>query len=164
MTTVELSFKEKVLEDYLRWIMKSPKGEINIKTKFALGKFIISQVKPASVPRKSFSYGDVATIRIPLANLKKEQQFLYFNEFSTEQINKALAFYFDLDFRQFCVSGREKGIKTHIIIKSFMRMHNITNTDDLFERLKKRDYRRRELLDNYLASGVKLIESELYIV
>jgi hypothetical protein len=168
MVQVKLHIHDQIHEDYFRWLFTHTKAgrrkiitpEIAINPKFDLGKTIISQVKTAGRPKQSFGQNFI-TISLPLENLKKDQCFIYFDEFATQQINYAIAAQFDIDFRDFCVSGREKGIKIFIVVQAFMRMYNIRNSPDLFERLKKKDYRRRKILDQFLIQGIKNLEGSL---
>lgn len=159
MVPVKLHLKNKVNEDYLRWVFNSRKGHIPIRSKQDIGKFIISKVCTSTTPQISHGENHI-TILLPLNHFKESKTFLYFDDFATEQINKAINFYFNSDFRQFCLSGAEKGIQKHIIITAFIRLHNLTNTKDLYERLKKKDYRRRKMVDEFLVKGVKYIDNE----
>lgn len=165
MVPVKLYIHEDIHVDYIRWLFsqsrssrrKPESSEIIVTPKYSIGKTIISLVKISPKPKTSYGSNHI-TIRIPASHLKKDCKFLYFDEFSTQQINYAIDSQFDIDFRNFCVTGREKGVKTYMVVQAFMRMYNMRNSPDLFERLKKRDYRRRKILDDFLIQGIKELE------
>jgi hypothetical protein len=159
MVKASLFIKDPVFEDYLRWLFSSHSGEIIIRTKFDLGNFIVSHVSESQLPKQSFGSPQIQ-LQLPISHFEqKKPRFYFFDEWQTEMINKQISACFDLDYRQFCVSGDEKGIKKHIVIQSFIRVLNIRNSPEIFERLKKRDYRRRKILDQYLTEGIRLSQS-----
>lgn len=166
MIPVQLHIKESFYEDYLNLLFpnntKNSDVKIVVKAYNDLGKFIHSQVLISDTPKQSYGT-DFITIYIPLANHNKENKFIYFDEYNTEKINKAIAFYFNTDFRQFCISGAEKGIQQNIVIQSFINVLNLRYSEDLFERLKKKDYRRRKELNKYIMQGLKITQKELYV-
>lgn len=72
--------------------------------------------------------------------------FYYYPAFVIDQINDLIDFYFDTDFRQFCLVGTELGVQRKHLYASFLKNRQIKNTGDFYERLKKRDFRRRQLM------------------
>jgi hypothetical protein len=158
MTTVKLHINEPFYEEYLRLLFKCPEGPVTVKALPEIGRFIHSQAILSNNPKQSHGHQFI-TIRIPLAETKKENYFVYFDEYATQKINKAISFSFTLDFRQFCIAGRERGIRYNFIVNAFISLLNLKNSKDLYERLLKKDYRNRLEISKFLGEGLKLLQN-----
>jgi hypothetical protein len=160
MNLIKLQIREPFYEDYLRLIFKCPSGNITIKATPEIGKFIHSQIKISDTPRQSAGK-DHINLLVPLSHTNKENSFIYFDHLATDQINKFIASSFNIHFRQFCQAGRERGIKYNFIINAFIALMKINYSTDIYERLKKKDYRNRREITSFLTEGLKLIENDM---
>lgn len=158
MTTLKLHIEEDFYEQYLRMSFRVLRGKPVINLKNPLGGFIHSNIIVSPIPKESYGNNLIQLKTASMSHYNLDNAFLYFDKMATIRINKAIAYHFDLDFRQFCISGYEKGIKQDIIIKSFIRIMRFQGTD-LYERLKKRDYRRKVFTNNLLADVLSINEN-----
>lgn len=158
MITLDLHIDEDFYEQYLRMSFRVIRGKPVINVKNPLGGFIHSNINIAPTPKKSYGENLIQIKTASMSHYNLENAFLYFDKLATVRINKAIAYHFDLDFRQFCISGYEKGIKQDVIIKSFIRIMKFQGAD-LFERLKKRDYRRKVFTTNLLTDALSINEN-----
>ncbi len=72
-------------------------------------------------------------------------------------INKQIATNFDNDFTQFCLLAQQAEISIKSSIQMFIRTLKLTSTKgDLYDRLKKKDYRRRKKIENLFSEALKL--------
>mgnify|MGYP001463989711 CR=1 FL=1 len=157
MHRVAIELNDAVFEDYIRFVFKSPHGDIKVKQSLPLGKYISSQVKFAKQPRLSYGKANTALI-ISFPSLNHLTSNPYFDQLATTQINKAISFYLDADFREFCILGYEKKMKLQAIVAKFIEVYNISGGDDAFERFKKREYRRRKKIDEMFMERIRLFE------
>lgn len=164
MIPVQLHLKEPFYTEYMLMAFKSKKNpdKIIVSGNTNLGKFIQTHVQFSDYPKQSWG-PSTTTIYIHLSEFKKENKFIYFDEFTTDLINKQIDIALDNDFIQFCLTSQRAGIKIKDSITMFIRVMNLRMSDDLFDRFKKRDYRRRKKIDELITSAMKLNLKELYL-
>jgi len=63
--------------------------------------------------------------------------------------------YFDNDFREFCIIGQELNMKRKAVYEAFMELRDIKNSSEIYDMIKKRDYRRRKNLEQVLIDTMK---------
>lgn len=145
--SIELPLRRNYFADYLRWHFNSPGNDIHVSMKSPLGKLFYGMVQVAYRPQPKPTGNNIINIHLPVKDAKRlPTGFHHYPPFVVDQINDLLDFYFDTDFRQYCLVGKEIGMERRHMYESFLKNRNIRNTEDFFERLKKRDYRRRQLL------------------
>lgn len=174
MLPVKIHLKENYFLDYLLFYFKYKPGkaqrrsethltnQVVIKGTHDIGKLIIANLSASNTKKESFGTSH-HTIYIPDQHYDIKSKFLFFNEAQTDLINKQIKFNFNIDFRMFCVSAAEKGIRYDVAIRSFIRLLNLHFSDDFYERLKKSDYRKRKEWDEYMKQAIKIIQSEAYV-
>lgn len=148
-TKVQLQLKKPYYEDYLRWLFQSPEGDIVVSGSKNLGRIIYTLLSRSEIPVKP-KQPIAVPLLIPYRHNKLPEGFYFFNEAATEQINEMVDVFLDLDFRSYCLAGTEMGMQRKDVYASFLHSRNFTPSCDLFEMLKKRDYRLRKKFKNLL--------------
>lgn len=157
MTPIYLHITEDFYAEYLKAIFPARKDKdiILVTLNHPLGHYIRSCISQAPAPKKSWGNNQIR-IYLPYHNATA-QNFIYFNKYNTEMINKQIATNFDNDFTQFCLLAQQAGISIKSSIQMFIRTLKLTSTKgDLYDRLKKKDYRRRKKIENLFSEALKL--------
>jgi TnpA family transposase len=147
MNQITLPLRKSYFEDYLRWFFKSPSGPIVISKRNNLGKFICIHASESPIPVNN--QGTV--LQLP----ERNDKFIYFSEDVVEIINNMIEIYFDNDFREFCIIGQELNMKRKAVYEAFMELRDIKNSSEIYDMIKKRDYRRRKNLEQVLIDTMK---------
>ena len=147
METVALELKKNYYEDYLRWLFNSPEGILNVNPKMNIGKMFNAHLH---VSEKPYHHQPIFkdSVRVDLLVSTKmvrslPQGFFYYPDFVVEQINELIEFYFDLDLTLWCQQGDKFNMQRKHVYASFLKSRKIINKTDIYEMIKKRDYRRR---------------------
>ena len=144
---VLLPLRKSYFEDYLRWHFNSGHEQLAISLRSPLGKMLYGHISVSFKPVPKPEGERILTLRLPTKDANRlPSGFYYYHKYVIDQINDLIDFYFDTDFRQYCLVGLELGMQRKEIYESFLKNRNIVNSTDFYERLKKRDYRRRQSL------------------
>lgn len=158
--TVSLPLKKDYYYEYLHWHFDSPGGPIYGSMSKPLGKLFYSTVHISSKPVKEVGeYPFRVDVIIPQRNdIHIPDGFYYYPTHVIDQINNLIDFYFDTDFRQYCVTAAELGIQRKHVYSTFLKTRGIKSDRDFYDRLKKRDYRRRQRMMQLLDESGRQLE------
>lgn len=154
-----IELRKPILEDYLRWIFRCTKeGPITVKRNNPVGRYIWSMFDTKHLPVQHQFKTEPTKLIIPVDPYKISQSnYLYFKPFKMAQVNNYIDAMFIIDFREFVLNGVEKGVQRKYLYEAFMNIKKFSPSDDLFERIKKKDYRRRKQIEAYMTEGLKSI-------
>lgn len=157
MFITKLPLKKNYYEEYLRWYFKSAEGTINISRTTMLGKFITALAVPIEYPVKEQAGLPIA---IPAydSDLHKNK-FYTFTPDVVDKINDMIEFYFDSDLREWCLVGGELNMQRKDIYSLFLKNRNLKEHNEIFEMIKKRDWRRRTKMKEILLNAMQSIDN-----
>lgn len=147
MNEIILPIRKSYLEDYLRWVFKSPTGPITITKRNNLGKLLTINKVESPVP--------VNVEGIVLILPERNDRFYHYPADVVEMLNDMIEIYFDNDLREFCLIGQELNMKRKAVYEAFMELRDIKNSSEIFDMIKKRDYRRRKNIESIIVETMK---------
>jgi hypothetical protein len=152
---IHLTLRKSYLENYLRYIFKSPKGAIKVTRCEDIGQQLYSRVRYSDLPKRNASDKSISLLMPDHPLDQSQYRYIYFTEDDTARINDYIESMAKLDLRLMVHVGvnelniNRKSIITVLSIDLF--------GSDKFEMLKKDDYRRREKIRDYLPKFIQSI-------
>lgn len=143
-------------EAFLRAVMESKKsGPITISRTNEIGKYICSRIRYSNLPVRQSS-GTI--LHLPKTTLESgSRYYLYFTVEDQKKINDFLQSEFNLFFRSYMLIGDEYKIQKKLLIEGFINLHNLQNSETVYENLKKSDYRNRKKMAEFVQKAVQTI-------
>ncbi len=156
-----LPLKKDILIDYLRFVFCAPRtGPIELNRTEDVGKYISSMVRSSQLPVKQICPEDYQTVELIVPDSTfstAKNHFLYFRREDIEMINDHLMADFSIFFRRFMLIGDDIGIQQKDLLEAIIAGCKIRINEQKFEMLKKKDYRYRTKIYNYVVNSVKAI-------
>lgn len=147
---MELKFKvcDRLHYDYLTYLFaRDSAGRLVVSARQDFGKLVISHIKDTPLPPKELDGEWIATLLLPQNEATQNflNKFIYLSTQATEQLNKGLQAYFNLDFWEFVQRRNSLRERKEDIIEAFIVSRKLFSAE-CFDVLHKRAYR-RELRD-----------------
>lgn len=152
IVTINLSFK--YAEDFLRHIFQVPSGTIEVSRTCEIGKFLFSLVECSNRP----THQTGLTLSIPRTKCDSlRNKFLTISKSNQERFNDYIESQFYINFEKWMVECTRHGLSYSRAIILFIDSMNITEDNQIYETLKKRDYRNRKKMKKNLFSVLQCI-------
>lgn len=157
---ITIDLKPELHDFLLHEFGEDENGAIKIHRRSDIGRYIDSMWVLSDLPvkRKFEKYNNPVNLILPLADNSKyivRNNFLYFPLYREQQINDYLEAVWNNVIREYFIIGYEKGYKQSLIIDAILKAFNIKKNALSFERIKKKDYRKRENLINSVVNEIK---------
>lgn len=160
-TLITLPLRKEVHEDYLRYVFKSRKSvPVQLNRDEDLGRYITSRIRYSDTPvRADIPSGhEPVDLLLPKSTLSTAaNRFVFFTAEDVQMINDYISADFSIFFRQFMSSGQHMGIEQKDLIEAFLVGCRIRLDGRKFEMLKKKDYRFRMKIHDFVAESMKAI-------
>lgn len=144
MNSINLILKRNYYEDYLRHIFSSD-GEIVLTRTNEVGKYIYSRIRESDLPvHTSICKGDIVIkLFIPDSHsVSFGNKFIYFSVADVELINDFISAHFDMCFYRMMLEAEKMGYEKKDALEAFLFGLGLNKFDNLYETLKKREYRK----------------------
>jgi len=143
MTKVILSLNTE-LQAYIRKEFNQGKGAVKITRNHSIGKYINSMLRfTKQRPVRSYHKSIIELIIPDTPYLDQEYYYAYFTKEDERKINDFIQANFNLNVEIFFIQGYRVGFKQKDIIESLIYYYNLPNDSSTYEKIKKRDFRRR---------------------
>jgi len=160
-TNLILPLKKEILVDYLRFVFNASRtGPVHITRSEDIGKYICSMARSRDLPVKQIipeEYHQVELILPDGPYSTTKNHFLFFTREDIEMINDHLMADFSIFFRRFMLIGDDIGIQQKDLLEAIIAGCRIRINEQKFEMLKKKDYRYRTKIYNYVVQSIKLV-------
>lgn len=146
MLDVKLKVDSPMMADYLAYLFppESEGGPLKVYARNSVGRLLVAHCKVSELPVDLPGDGYVS-LSLPNDEATKPMidRFLYYDRHDTAALNMAIAAWFDLEFRQYYLTGLEIGVRKKDIVTAFIVTRGLFSTDG-FDALHKRIYRREQ--------------------
>ena len=163
MLDVKLKVDSLMMADYLAYLFppESSGGPLKVCARNSIGKLLIAHCKVSERP-VPMEGGNFVELVLPNDEATKPliNRFLYYNKHDTVALNMAIAAFFDIEFKQYYLTGYELGIQKKDIVTAFIVSRGLFTVDN-FDALHKRIYRRSQQTLDKMTD--KLLQKVYYI-
>jgi hypothetical protein len=156
---VKLPLRRKVYINYLRTIFECGEGPVCISRNHDIGKLVTSLRCYSDTPVHPEWASDYELLDVILPQSdysKKNRHFVYWTREFTEMINDTIEVYLNTYFGTFMFMSSQLGIQQKDALAGFQAGLNADDDDQLFDRFKKRHYRFRLSVHEFLDSSLRL--------
>jgi hypothetical protein len=145
MTNVTINLNTDV-ENFIRFVYRTPKGDIKITTVHSVGKVIFSQLQRNVEPVKQ-AYENPVTFILPCTNFTVKNGFYSITQEGALQIELFVKAYEEMYFTFVILRLKKMGYTTQRAIDAYLLMLDSNHNTDTFV---KRDYRnRKKMLERF---------------
>ena len=156
---VKLPLRRKVYLNYLRTIFDCLDGPVIITKNHDIGRLITSLRCYSDVPvvPEWTSEYELLDVILPQSDYsKKDRHFVYWTREFTEMINDTIEVLLNTYFGTYMFMSSQLGIQQKDALAGFQAGLNADDDDQLFDRYKKRHYRFRLSVHEFLDSSLRL--------
>lgn len=157
---IKLVLKKQEIEDFLRYTFDSKCGPIRINRSTDIGRFIHSMVRKKEFPISPTIYPGETIVRLILPENRTstdEWKYIHFTREDMDRINDFLLASFNIFFQSYMLLGDGYNIDHKHLLEAFLVGANIRDVGKKFETLKKKDYRKRKRMHDFLLNTLQSI-------